>query len=81
MKEYIKSGICKKMSLWNPIDLGYSAVYITTKLIIGEVKGTEGEVMKVGRMGDITIGAEGGAVMGDPYVFTAENIDKFAAIY
>ncbi len=81
MKQYIKNGTCLKMSLWNPIDLGYSATYIAAQLVRGQVKGKAGESMKVGRMGAIKIGADGTAVMSEPYVFTKDNIDKFAAIY
>ena len=81
MKQYIKNGTCRQMSLWNPIDLGYSATYIAYKLVKGEFKGQQGEVMKVSRMGDITIGAGKVAVMSEPYVFDKDNIDKFAAIY
>ncbi|UCF99650.1 MAG: rhamnose ABC transporter substrate-binding protein [Spirochaetaceae bacterium] len=81
MKQYIKNGTCRKMSLWNPIDLGYSATYIAYKLITGDVEGGAGETMDVGRMGDIIIGGGKVAVMSEPYVFDKDNIDKFAAIY
>jgi rhamnose transport system substrate-binding protein len=81
MKQYIKDGTCRQMSLWNPIDLGYSATYIAYELVKGAFKGQQGEVMKVGRMGNITIGAGNVAVMSEPYVFDKNNIDKFAAIY
>jgi rhamnose transport system substrate-binding protein len=81
MKQYIKDGTCREMSLWNPIDLGYSATYIAYKLVTGDFTGKEGEVMNVGRMGDITIGKGNVAVMSEPYVFNKDNIDKFAAIY
>jgi rhamnose transport system substrate-binding protein len=81
MKQYIKDGTCVKMSLWNPIDLGYSATYIATQLVRKSFKGTAAEVMKVGRMGDIKIGDGMVAVMSEPYVFNKDNIDKFAAIY
>jgi rhamnose transport system substrate-binding protein len=81
MKQYIKDGTCLKMSLWNPIDLGYSATYIATQLVRKNFKGTAGEVMKVGRMGEIKIGDGMVAVMSEPYVFDKDNIDKFAAIY
>ncbi|MEW5818282.1 MAG: rhamnose ABC transporter substrate-binding protein [Spirochaetota bacterium] len=81
MKQYIKNGTCRKMSLWNPIDLGYSATYIANKLVAGAFQGKEGEVMKIGRMGDITIGKGNVAVMSEPYVFNKDNIDKFAVIY
>ena len=81
MKQYIKNGTCREMSLWNPIDLGYSATYIAYMLVKGEFQGKEGEVMKVGRMGEIKIGEENVAVMSEPYVFNKSNIDKFASIY
>jgi rhamnose transport system substrate-binding protein len=81
MKQYIKNGTCVKMSLWNPIDLGYSATYIAVQLVRGKLKGAPGEAMKVGRMGTINIDANGTAVMSEPYVFNKDNIDKFAAIY
>ena len=81
MKQYIKNGTCRQMSLWNPIDLGYSSTYIAYKLVKGEFQGKEGEVMKVGRMGEIKIGSGNEAVMGEPYIFEKDNIDKFAEIY
>ena len=81
MKQYIKNGTCREMSLWNPIDLGYSATYIAYKLVKGDFDGKQGEVMKVGRMGDIAIGDGNVAIMSEPYVFNKDNIDKFAAIY
>jgi len=81
MKQYIKDGTCVKMSLWNPIDLGYSATYIAVQLVRGQIKGAPGEAMKVGRMGTINIDPKGTAIMSEPYVFNKDNIDKFAAIY
>ncbi len=81
MKQYVKNGTCREMSLWNPIDLGYSATYIAYKLVKGDFDGKQGEVMKVGRMGDIAIGDGNVAIMSEPYVFNKDNIDKFAAIY
>ncbi len=81
MKQYILNGTCTKMALWNPIELGYSATTIAYKLLTGEIKGEVGEVMNVGKMGEITIGEGGTAVMAEPYVFDKSNIEKFAAIY
>lgn len=81
MKQYVKNGTCREMSLWNPIDLGYSSTYIAYKLVKGDFDGKQGEVMKVGRMGDIKIGDGKVAIMSEPYVFNKGNIDKFAAIY
>lgn len=81
MKQYILNGTCEKMALWNPIDLGYSATYITYKLIKDEFKVEEGQVFEVGRMGQIEVGENNNAVMGEPFVFEKDNIEQFAEIY
>jgi rhamnose transport system substrate-binding protein len=81
MKQYITDGTCQQMELWNPIDLGYSATYISWGLVTGKFTGKPGEVMHVGRMGDITVGSDGTAVMGKPFVFEKSNIDKYAALF
>lgn len=81
MKQYILNGTCEKMALWNPIDLGYSATYITYKLIQGEFESEEGQVFEVGRMGQIEVGENNNAVMGEPFVFNKDNIEQFAEIY
>lgn len=81
MKQYIKNGTCEKMSLWNPIDLGYSSTYIAYLLIKNMISGSPNETMTEGRMGKIVIDSEGTAVMSEPYVFDVSNIDKFADIY
>lgn len=81
MKAYILSGVCEKMALWNPIDLGYSSTYILYNLIKGKNTGAVGDGFSCGRMGEIKVGPGGVAVMGEPFVFTKENIEKFAAMF
>lgn len=81
MKQYILNGTCEKMALWNPIDLGYSATYITYKLIQEGLEAEEGQVFEVGRMGQIEVGENNNAVMGEPFVFNKDNIEQFAEIY
>ncbi len=81
MKAYIDAGVCGQMALWNPIDLGYSATYISYALVKGQVKGMAGDAVKAGRMGTIKIGANGESVMGTPFVFNKDNIAKFAAMF
>lgn len=81
MKYYVEKDISRKFALWNPIDLGYASTYITYALIKGDIKGNEGEVVKAGRMGGITIGKDGNTVMGVPFVFTKENVAKFAKMF
>jgi rhamnose transport system substrate-binding protein len=81
MKAYIQSGVCVQMALWNPIDLGYSATQIAYALVKGTIKGAAGETVKAGRMGNIKIGANGESVMGVPFVYNKDNIEKFAAMF
>jgi len=81
MKAYILSGVCVQMALWNPIDLGYSATQIAYALVKGTIKGNPGESLKAGRMGTIKIGANGESVMGVPFVYNKDNIEKFAAMF
>jgi rhamnose transport system substrate-binding protein len=81
MKFYVQNGACKQFALWNPVDLGYTATYITFGLIKKQVAGKEGDVVKAGRMGDVKIGANGMAVMGQPFVFNKDNVEKFSKIF
>jgi rhamnose transport system substrate-binding protein len=81
MKFYVDSGACRQFALWNPIDLGYTATYIVYALIKKRITGKEGDVVKAGRMGDIKLGEDGLAVMGLPYVFNKDNVEKFSEIF
>jgi len=81
MKAYVDNGACKQFALWNPVDLGYTATYITFDLIKKQITGKQGDVAKAGRMGDIKIGANGSAVMGLPFVFNKDNVEKFSKIF
>jgi len=85
MAEYIKSGCCEAMALWNPIDLGYMATYVSHYMASGELKGKVGETFTAGTLGERTTVDEGnGGVMvllGPPFEFNAENIDDWKDVY
>ncbi len=81
MKFYVDNGACQKFALPNPIDLGYTSVWILESLIEKKITGAEGEVVKAGRMGDIRIGKDGTAVMGLPFVFDKGNIERFSKMF
>ena len=81
MQHYVENGTCGQMALWNPIDLGYTSTIILEALITGKVAGNEGDVVSVGRMGEVKIGKDGVSIMGTPFVFTKDNIVKFAAMF
>lgn len=81
MQHYIENGTCGQMALWNPVDLGYTSIHILKSLIDGDITGAEGDLVDAGRMGKITIGKDGNAVMGSPFVFNADNISTYAAMF
>jgi len=78
---YVKKDVVKNFALWNPVDLGYSAVYIMKGLIEKQVSGKNGEAVKAGRMGEITVRDGGLIVMGEPFVFNADNIDEWSQVF
>jgi rhamnose transport system substrate-binding protein len=77
MKEFVKDGTVKEFALWNPGDLGYLAAYAAKALADGTITGKEGDKFTAGTLGDYTVGADSVVLLGDPFVFNAENIDQF----
>src|SRR5947208_9407290 len=91
MKEFVKRGTVKTVVLWNPIDLGYLAVYVAQASLAGSLKdnATQAKV-PAGRLGtrDAVASLEGITakgpltlknviVLGNPFRFTKDNIDQF----
>ena len=81
MKGAVLAGATDTFAIWNPIDLGYSAVNIAAQLVGGKVTGAPGTSIKAGRMGEIKIGDDGSAAMADPFTFDKSNIEQFAKIF
>jgi rhamnose transport system substrate-binding protein len=77
MRDYVKDGTVKEFALWNPEDLGYLAAYAAKALITGDITGKEGDSFKAGKLGTFKVGADATVLLGDPFVFNADNIDKF----
>jgi rhamnose transport system substrate-binding protein len=75
MRPFMKEGCIKSVVLWNPVDLGYATVYAVRALVDGKLKPGATE-LDAGRLGKLKItGSE--ILLGPPFVFTPENIDKF----
>jgi rhamnose transport system substrate-binding protein len=51
MAGHVRSGAVKSFAIWNPIDLGYSAIYAAHAFIKGTAKGAPGEKISLGRVG------------------------------
>lgn len=85
MAEAISEGTCEGMFLWNPIDLGYCAAYAADAMVKGDITGAVGEKLNAGRLGEKEImdAGDGGTftIVGDPFCFTAENIEDWKNVY
>lgn len=76
MKPYVNDGCVQSVVLWNPIDLGYAAVYITRAIVDGEFGPGDTSVM-AGRLGELQVVNGSEVLLGAPFIFTAENINDF----
>jgi rhamnose transport system substrate-binding protein len=81
MAGYVRSGAVDTFAIWNPIDLGYTAVYAAHSLLAKKASGKPGTQVAVGRMGSLKIDSNGEAAMSEPYVFDKANVDKFAKFF
>jgi rhamnose transport system substrate-binding protein len=79
-KQFIDNGASQAVALWNPIDLGYSAVFLSDQLVKGKVA-KPGETFSIGKVGSITLDETNSAAMAPPYKFDKSNIEKFSKIY
>ena len=77
MREYVEDGTVTAFALWNPADLGYLAAWAAQALITGEITGEEGDTFEAGKLGSYEVGPDATVLLGDPYVFDAENIGDF----
>jgi rhamnose transport system substrate-binding protein len=76
----VKVGTVKSFAIWNPIDLGYSAVQIAARLARGEIAGPNSK-LAIGRMGEVSFGPDGTGPMSKPFVYDKSNVEQFAKIF
>lgn len=77
MRDFVDDGTVTAFALWNPADLGYLAAYAAKALIEGEITGAAGDEFDAGRLGSYEVGPDGTVLLGDPFVFDADNIGDF----
>lgn len=80
MAPYIEDGTVEQVGLWNPIDLGYVAVYAAGLANAKKFTGKVGSSFKAGKK-TYKVVKGGIAYLGDPYVFDKSNIATFKKIY
>jgi rhamnose transport system substrate-binding protein len=81
MAGHVKSGAVKEFAIWNPIDLGYAATFAAEEFVKGKAEAKPGASISVGRLGAVTLDANGEAALGPPFTYNAENVDKFAKLF
>jgi rhamnose transport system substrate-binding protein len=75
---YVQKGVVPKFAIWNPIDLGYSAMQLAVHLARG---GTLLQPVNAGRMGAIPFTSDGTGAMSKPFIYDAGNVAEFAQIF
>jgi rhamnose transport system substrate-binding protein len=74
-KRYVHDGITECVVLWNTMDLGYLTIHAAYALAQGSLR-PGGREFTAGRLKKIEV--EGDHILlGKPFVFTRENIDRF----
>jgi rhamnose transport system substrate-binding protein len=76
MKPYVTKDCVKSVVLWNPVDLGYAAMYVLRATADGTLKAGDTKV-KAGKLGELNVINGSEILLGSPFVFTKENVDKF----
>lgn len=80
-KKFIDNGTSQGVALWNPIDLGYSAVYLAYDLAVKKDEAKPGAKLSIGRVGEVTLDDTNSAPMAAPFTFDKKNIEEFSKIY
>jgi rhamnose transport system substrate-binding protein len=76
MKPYVASDCVKSVVLWNPVDLGYAAVYVTRAVVDGKLA-PGGTDVEAGRLGKLQVVNGSEILLGAPFVYSKANIDDF----
>ena len=76
MKPYVTSGCVKSVVLWNPVDLGYAALYVLRSVADGTLKAGATSV-KAGKLGELPVVNGSEILLGAPFVFNKDNVNDF----
>jgi ABC-type sugar transport system substrate-binding protein len=76
MKPYVASDCVKSVVLWNPVDLGYAAVYAIRAAADGKLT-AESKELEAGRLGKLAVVNGSEILLGAPFIYNKDNIDDF----
>jgi len=77
---HVTAGSVKSFAIWNPIDLGYAAVQLATRIARGTPAGP-GATIAIGRLGEVHFDSNGVGPMGKPFVYDQSNVMEFAKVF
>lgn len=77
LRDYVKSNIIPEFALWNVPDLGYLTIYALDAIASGKIKGNPGDTFTAGTLGSYTIAPDNTILLGKPFIFNKDVIDKF----
>ena len=75
---YVEKGVVPKFAIWNPVDLGYSTTQIAIRLARGD---DPHQPVYMGRMGEVTFGADGVGAMSKPFIYDIGNVGQYAKMF
>jgi rhamnose transport system substrate-binding protein len=76
MKPYVEKDCVKSVVLWNPVDLGYAAVYAMRAAVDGKLT-AESKELEAGRLGKLQVVNGSEILLGPPFIYSKENINDF----
>lgn len=78
---HVTKGSVQSFAIWNPIDLGYGAVYLASDIASGKVKPAPGTSVSLGRLGSRTFGENNVVILGPPTIYDKANIEAAAKVF
>ena len=78
MAPFMEAGVIDSVVLWNPVDLGYLAIYAAQALVNQDLQ--PGDTFEAGRLGSYEVRQDDiseWVLLGEPFIFTPENIADF----
>ncbi len=76
MKPYVSTGCVRDVILWNPVDLGYAALYVLRAVVDGEFQPGDSSVM-AGKLGELVVVNGSEVLLGPPFTYNMDNINDF----
>src|ERR671917_368898 len=76
MKPYVEADCVKSVVLWNPVDLGYAALYALRAAVDGTLT-AESKELEAGKLGKLQIVNGSEILLGAPFIYNKDNINDF----